>query len=262
MHTSNPQQNPQQQRSPAPFPALTDKTLTDQILALPSGRTLSYATYGSSTGSAFFYFQGLPGSRIEGAELYSAAVKLGIRIIAVDRSSLDFSSYGPDRLVADWAADVDQLARHLELKTYRVVGRSGDGAYALACVNALPQESLLGVGIVCGMGLWSIGTPGMARYTRVLWNIFAWAPSLMDRLIGIMVADLTQNPDPTLLMKKLIKHSGGYEGQDKAFMERKDIQKNLRAQHQGELVGGQRRGCGRDPTDYGAVGVRAEGCGV
>ena len=39
-----------------------------------------------------------------------------------------------------------------------------------------------------------------------------------------MVADLVQNPDPTLLMKKLAKNLEGYKGQDEAFMERSDIQ--------------------------------------
>ena len=39
-----------------------------------------------------------------------------------------------------------------------------------------------------------------------------------------MVTDLAQNPDPTVLMKTLVKYSQGYKGQDRAFMERKDIQ--------------------------------------
>ncbi|MCJ1283414.1 hypothetical protein MMC26_002743 [Xylographa opegraphella] len=206
------------------LPALADKTLTDQVCTLPSSRILGYAIYGSPTGPAVFYFHGLPGSRIEGAELHPAAVKLGIRVIAVDRPGLGLSSYVPNRLVADWAAHVDQLARHLELKTYRVIGRSGGGAYALACANALPRKSLLGVGVVCGMGPWSIGTPGMAWYVRVLWNISAWMPSLMGRLMGLVVADVTRNPDPTVLMTKLVDSSGRCKGQDKAFMQRKDIQ--------------------------------------
>ncbi|MCJ1290491.1 hypothetical protein MMC34_002030 [Xylographa carneopallida] len=202
------------------LPALADKTLTDQVFNLPSGRTLGYATYGSPTGPALFYFHGLPGSRIEGVELHPAAVNLGIRVIAVDRPGLGLSSYVPNRLVADWAADVDQLARHLDLKTYRVIGRSGRGAYALACANALPRERLLGVGVVCGMGPWSLGTPGMLWYGRVLWNISAWMPSLMGRLIGLMVADAAQDLDPTKLMKRLVQNSGGYTGQDKAFIVR------------------------------------------
>ncbi|MCJ1437311.1 hypothetical protein MMC27_006697 [Xylographa pallens] len=205
MSTSLIDLKPTRRETAAPLlgslPVLTDKTLTGQILTLPSGRTLGYATYGSPTGPALFYFHGLPGSRIEGAELHPAAVKLGIQVIAMDRPGLGLSSYVPNRLVADWAADVDQLARHLELKTYRVIGRSVGGA-----------------------GPWTIGTPGMVWYGRVLWNISAWVPSLMGWLIGLMVADLAQNPDPTVLMEKLVKNSRGYKGQDKAFMERKDIQ--------------------------------------
>ena len=155
MSTSSIDLKPTTKEPATPLPnslsALADRTLTDQILTLPSGRTLGYATYGSPTGPALFYFHGIPGSRIEGAELHPAAVTLGIRVIAVDRPGLGLSSYVPNRLVADWAADVDQLARHLELKTYRVIGRSGGAAYALACANALPRERLLGVGVVCGM---------------------------------------------------------------------------------------------------------------
>ena len=133
------------------LPALVDKTLTDQILTLPSGRTLGYATFGSPAGPALFYFHGLAGSRTEGAELHPVAVKLGIHVNAMDRPGLGLSSYVPNKMVRDWAADVEQLAQHLQLKTYRVIGRSGGGAYALACANSLPQERLLAVGVVSGM---------------------------------------------------------------------------------------------------------------
>ena len=49
-------------------------------------------------------------------------------------------------------------------------------------------------------------------------------PTLMGRLMGWMVADAARDPDPTVLMRTLVKNLGCYKGQDKQFMERKDIQ--------------------------------------
>ena len=57
---------------------------------------------------------------------------------------------------------MEQLAEHLHLERYGVVGMSGGGPYALACAAALPKEKLKAVMLVCGLGPPEIGYWGMA----------------------------------------------------------------------------------------------------
>ncbi|MCJ1400457.1 hypothetical protein MMC11_003663 [Xylographa trunciseda] len=152
---------------PKSISAFADKTLTGQVLTLPSDRILSYATCGSPTRPTLFYLHALFGSRIEGAEVHPAALELGICSIAMDRPGIGLSRYDPKRLVVDWAAEVEHLAQHLELKTFRVIGRSGGGADALACANALSRERLLGVGIV-----YAITKPSFLK--RLLIDRYPW----------------------------------------------------------------------------------------
>lgn len=94
---------------------------TSAIFAIPDGRELGYAQYGSQIGRAVFYCHGLPGSRIEAAAWDEVAVKLGARIIAVDRPGMGWSSPHPGRTLLDHAKDIDHLAEYLEVDKYGVM---------------------------------------------------------------------------------------------------------------------------------------------
>lgn len=88
---------------------------------LPDGRKLGYAQYGSLTGRAFFFLHGLPGSRIEAAWFEELCLKLGARIIGVDRPGIGWSSPHPGGTLLDHPKDIEQLAQHLELNSYGVL---------------------------------------------------------------------------------------------------------------------------------------------
>ena len=150
---------------------------TNQTFTLPSGRTLGYASYGSPSGPAIFFFHGFPSSRLEYPELHPVAQKLGVRIIAIDRPGMGLSSFQPNRKILDWPSDVDQLARHLKFSQYRVVGSSGGGPYAVACAKVLPRSKLLSVGVLAGLGPWEFGTKGMRIGGRALFNFLSWSPA-------------------------------------------------------------------------------------
>lgn len=97
---------------------------TSATLALPDGRKLGYAQYGSPTGRAILYLHGLPGSRVEAVQFDELAVRLGGRIIAADRPGIGWSSPQPNRTVLDHAKDIEHLAQHLELDVYGVLVRA------------------------------------------------------------------------------------------------------------------------------------------
>lgn len=127
-------------------------------LALPSGRTLSYAIYGSPHGKPVISLHGILGSRLESALFDADAKALGIRIIAPDRPGYGRSS--PDdprrtgRTARDHATqDVAALVEHLGLEEFAVLGTSAGGVYALACAATLPAERLKVLSVVTGLGL-------------------------------------------------------------------------------------------------------------
>ncbi|KAF9353110.1 hypothetical protein BGX26_009107 [Mortierella sp. AD094] len=71
--------------------ALIDSPQFQQTIILPSGRTVSYATCGSRTGTLVLYFYGLGGSSRQIASLHSQAVRLDIRLLCIDRPGTGFT---------------------------------------------------------------------------------------------------------------------------------------------------------------------------
>lgn len=97
---------------------------TSSTIVLPDGRELGYAEYGSPTGHPIIYLHGLPGSRIEGVHFHDKALRLGARIIAVDRPGMGWSSPSPGRKLLDFTEDLKYLISHLKLESYSVLVRS------------------------------------------------------------------------------------------------------------------------------------------
>lgn len=140
----------------------------DQTMKLHDGRILGYAEYGNPNGKPLLYFHGHPGARYEAALLGEAAKKHNVRLIGVDRPGLGLSTYKPGRHFLDWPDDVLELAAHLQLERFAVVGFSGGGPYALACALKMP-ERLTACGVVSGVG----------RSGRFISFLASWMPWLI-----------------------------------------------------------------------------------
>ncbi|WQF87007.1 Putative alpha/beta hydrolase-1 [Colletotrichum destructivum] len=150
-------------------------------LTLPDGRKLGYAQFGLATGKPVFYCHGLPGSRVEAGHLHKAAMDVGARIIATDRPGMGLSTFQPGRILLDHPKDLEQLAEHLRLPEYAVMGVSGGGPYALACAASMPREKLKCVSIVCGIGPPDIGMAGAGWFH---WLGFTYGWRYAPRLAG------------------------------------------------------------------------------
>jgi pimeloyl-ACP methyl ester carboxylesterase len=118
---------------------------------LTGGRTLGYGEYGDPAGPVVVYFHGHPGSRLEAKLLAEPATAHGLRLIGVDRPGMGLSAYQRRRSMREWPHDVVELADHLGIDSFAVVGFSGGGPYALACAHAIPKR-LTACGIVAGVG--------------------------------------------------------------------------------------------------------------
>ncbi|HWJ82204.1 MAG TPA: alpha/beta hydrolase [Nocardioides sp.] len=115
------------------------------------GRRLSFAEYGSPRGPALVWMHGTPGARRQiPLDARAFAEEHGVRIIGVDRPGIGSSTpyQYPDLL--DWTADLALLADALALDTFRIIGLSGGGPYALAAGAGLPGR-VTGVGVLGGV---------------------------------------------------------------------------------------------------------------
>ena len=82
------------------------------------------------------------------------------------------SSFKPHRRLLDWPDDVVELANHLHLDRFAVVGVSGGAPYALACAYKLPHR-LNTCGILAGVG----------QVGRFLSFLATWLPWLLLPLV-------------------------------------------------------------------------------
>lgn len=124
---------------------------TPSSIRLSDGRTLAYQTYGSEHGRPLLVFHGFPGCRVQASLIDVQARAAGVRLIAPDRPGFGDSSPHARRTILSWSDDVAQLADHLQLSRFGVLGISCGGAYALACAHEL-GERLDYTGLVAGMG--------------------------------------------------------------------------------------------------------------
>jgi len=120
-------------------------------LKLKDGRILSYEDYGSPKGKPLFYFHGWPASRLSGKQLDNPAKKLNLRVISPDRPGFGHSTFKPKRKLLDWPDDVLEIANHLKLKRFSILGSSGGVPYTFACAHKL-TDILDSVITVAGLG--------------------------------------------------------------------------------------------------------------
>ena len=125
-----------------------------KTIRLPDGRTLAYGESGDPGGAPVFLFHGLPGSRLQRHPDNSIARRAGARFVHIERPGFGLSSPQPRRRLSDWPRDVAAVADALGLARFAIVGISGGGPSAAACVAALSPR-ITRAAIVS-----SVGPPG------------------------------------------------------------------------------------------------------
>jgi pimeloyl-ACP methyl ester carboxylesterase len=66
--------------------------------------------------------------------------QLGIRMIVVDRPGYGLSDFQEDRTYLDWPDDVSELADHLGIDRFAVLGWSSGGPYVAAVAHEIPER--------------------------------------------------------------------------------------------------------------------------
>lgn len=178
-----------------------------QLLTLHGARKIAYAQYGDPAGIPLFYFHGWPSSRLQGKLLHAIGKQAGFCVIAPDRPGIGWSDAQPDRALLDWPAVVREMADHLGIGKFYVMGVSGGGPYTLATVHAL-GERVLGAAVVCGAP--PLGEGGAERLMwpyRAALLIRKRLPVLLDQTLKL-AARISQQPQNGWVMRRLMASLG------------------------------------------------------
>jgi pimeloyl-ACP methyl ester carboxylesterase len=158
-----------------------------QMIELSDGRSLGYAEYGDPRGKPLFYFHGRDGSRIEAAfGKEELAVALGIRFICPDRPGMGLSDFKKGRKLLDWPDDILELAIHLGLDKFAVLGGSGGAPYALACAYKIPKH-LSACAIVSGLGPYDLSKNWLDRRNRNLLFLARHFPRMYRLILWLIM---------------------------------------------------------------------------
>lgn len=187
-----------------------------EVIRLRDGRALAYAEWGPADGRPVLHCHGVPDGRFSwGAG--SACEDRGVRLIAVDRPGIGGSDPKPERSVADWPADVDELAEQLHLDRFAVSGWSAGGAYALACARQL-QPRVDAVALISAAG--RLDLPGFVEQmsTAAAWRLAARAPLAMTLAYSALGSVARRRP--RIAQKALF---SGASKVDRAVLDRPDV---------------------------------------
>jgi pimeloyl-ACP methyl ester carboxylesterase len=149
------------------------------VVRLRDGRDLAWVEYGVAAAPPVFAFHGSPGTCLTFAGLHDVAADKQVRLLAVDRPGYGRSSFDPRRTYQSWIADVRELADHLGVDRFGVVGHSSGGPNAAACARFLGDR-------VTGCALVSSPAPPeaaiskdeMLRSNRIAQALSRFAPRL------------------------------------------------------------------------------------
>lgn len=169
---------------------------------MKDGRQLGYAEYGDPNGRPLFYFHGSPGSRLEAQLLEAAAARHRVRVIALDRPGFGLSDFKPGRAIADWPADVVEVADALGIERFAVLGLSGGGPHVAACALKIP-ERLTSAAIVSGVGPFDAPavTKGMMGWLRVLMKLARSFPRVVRALMWALGAITRRFPQQFIALQ-------------------------------------------------------------
>ncbi|MGO8936663.1 MAG: alpha/beta fold hydrolase [Mycobacterium sp.] len=168
-----------------------EKPRSEGRFYLPNGRRLGYAEFGDPSGVVVLWFHGTPGARRQFPLVgRRAAMKLGLRVVVLERPGSGLSDPHPYAAVADWATDMAAVADALGAERLGVVGLSGGGPYALACGAVPPLADRVAAVAVLGGVVPSVGPQAIAGSVADLARRFAPMLSQLRRPLAALSTGL------------------------------------------------------------------------
>jgi pimeloyl-ACP methyl ester carboxylesterase len=176
-----------------------------QVFELSDGRELAWREFGTTDGAPVLALHGSPGTHRNFEPVGEAAARDGVRLIAVDRPGYGHSTFDPVRSYERSAADLDELADHLNIEAFGVVGWSSGGPNAASCARFL-ADRVLGCAIVSGPAppRAMISAEGTKRANRIAKRLEVLAPRLSRRMMQAALRQGQRNPEQA--MAWMIRH--------------------------------------------------------
>ena len=175
------------------------------FVQLENGGVIAFEEYGDASGVPVIFCHGWPSSRTMARLTDEAARDLGIRVISPDRPGISGSSLQSNRELSDWPPVARQLADHLGIGAFHMLGVSGGAPYAYATAVAMP-ERVRAIAIVSG------ATPiidldqreGLLPLYRWMLALYRSQPQLLRRLFYLARPILSLRP-PVRLRPLILK---------------------------------------------------------
>jgi len=176
---------------------------TRETISLPGGRRVDVIEYGDPHGAPAIYLHGTPSSAREAQWPHEPASTAHVRIISMDRPGYQASDPMTSPAFEATAKVVVDVATHLGLGRFSVIGFSGGAGSALATA-AVAQGQVNSVHLGGGMGS---PLPGAAKSLpasrRIFFGIAASAPMVAKFLLGRMSKRMNKLLGPKLQMPTL-----------------------------------------------------------
>jgi pimeloyl-ACP methyl ester carboxylesterase len=193
--------------------------MTANLLVMRDGRKLEVTEYGDRAGHPTIFFHGLIGSHHQASYISEEAGRIGIRIIAPNRPGVGRSEFIERKSALETVADVQDVARALQLDEFSLIGISGGTPYALAALSQMPDR-VKTVTVISGMGPMRLSGAlrGMDRRRRIALLVGSRFPAVARR--GFRKALRRFVADPEGLLDRLIKT---WSLPDQVVFKRKDV---------------------------------------
>jgi pimeloyl-ACP methyl ester carboxylesterase len=195
-----------------------------QTIVLRDGRALTYGEMGDPSGTPVVLLHGTPGSRHQVLVDEAPMLAAGVRVVAPDRPGYGGSAFAPGRRLVDFAEDVRELADHLGLDRFAVLGVSGGGPHAAACAARL-GDRVTALGLLSSVG--PMAEPGseagMMGPNRLFARLARRFPAANRIPFGLMVALGRRMPDR--LLAQGAKRAPGNDG---AILGRPEVAASVR----------------------------------
>lgn len=162
---------------------------------LPLGPRLAWSECGDPAGRPLLYLHGCPGSRLESVLLHEPALRLGIRVLGVDRPGYGLSPSLPAPGLDSAARLFSDFVDFLGLAALPVMGLSGGAPYALALAAARPRQ-VDSLALVCPLGPLRPNSllRNMFLPTRLALTLLRPAPLLVRPVLSLLRALLLRDP--------------------------------------------------------------------